>query len=141
MGLENINAGALRGAIADCKSKLSTSKEAQVISSISNDSIWKATSRATLVDGINQLIKKINELKADLDSCGAIADCIDQYNQLKSEKNSLQRDIDKIKQNSSDSDDEKTMQANIAKISKKQSQIKSKQQKMTDLEKKVSSLV
>lgn len=91
MGLDNINASSLRSAIAQCKSSLNYSNENQILSEIANESIWKCNSKSTLSKGIKDLIKEIDKLKVELDSCNVLADYVDQYQKYESENASLKK--------------------------------------------------
>ncbi len=97
MDLGDIDSGKLRSAISQCKSALDCSMEKQILSELSNESIWKSDSKKTLVNGIKDLINVIEKLKASLEGCNALADIADEYKACESENKSLNGKIKKLK--------------------------------------------
>lgn len=144
MGLSNINAGALRSAISQCKNAINYSAENQIMADLSNESVWKCNAKNTLKDGVNKLTKAYEKLKADLDSCGVLADYAEQYQKYESENSSLksQKSAAKSKRATFDMNEDPEKYAKYTKtISKCDSKIDSNLRAMESLEKKASAIL
>lgn len=148
---EQIDAGKLRSAIAQCKSALDSSMESKILSEISNESKWKCNSQKTLIKGINDLIKYYDKLKAELESCSVLADYVEQYQAYQAENKSLNGKIKKLKserddkfKNSDESESDNALDVYNSyskKIDKYKSKVNSNINSMESLQKKASAFL
>lgn len=83
MAFENVNVASLKNSIIACRNAINYSTSSQLISSISNNSVWECASRDNLKKALDTLVNvRYKELESQLNIALMIADMIGEYKGL-----------------------------------------------------------